>query len=896
MPIWYLTPASLGYLTQLIIALMITGYFVVRLILVQASRSAHTVLLTGFLACITLLALLFFLEASLLPTERLYALFLQNTVLGAGIVLLLQFAYCFPDPFPHKWEARLALGLSLLYALYEAQYAAYRFWLVSTWGQVIFRPPWADYPMALGLLWAPVLFVRQSVRASKQDPTGFSNLSGLYHLWRPQGRAARTARALALVYLLPFGLSLLTILKTFYYVQADLYQLSLSMGVMIALAAFAVIYLNYLPETTSFMVRLVGVTLVALLAVLGAVGWVITPTYAAQYRPVFPDHQTMRFTPNDVGGYDITSIPFYFESDLGANLNLMDSTERTDAHASARLDFAFPFYGQTYSQVYATNNGSMALGQDAYYRDYLYHYGGQTPFIFPLLIDLIPEAGPGGVFARQEADRLIVTWDRVPAFYQRQAAFTFQAVLYSSGDFDITYNGLPDGLHYQPNDEPWASVWLVGALPGDASQWPQHLDLGLMAPNQVITSGPQGMVHDYYLDFRRYLHTLLLPLASLMGIASLLVSFGFPSLFYLNLVRPLDTLLAGVRRVNAGDLQATMPIHYGDEIGFLTASFNSTVAKLRDLIATLETRVAERTANLSAANVRLRQEIAEREAAQAQVLEQQRTLAAVEERERLGRELHDGLGQLMGYINVQSQAIQTLLADGETAAAQANLQQLTEMAQDAQPDIRNYILGLRLPAIAPGDLGHVLEAYLRQFGEAYGIEATLSYPVNAPSPALAPAVEEQVLRIVQEALANVQQHAAARRVEVLFSFSGEQAQIIIADDGVGFDPTGQAPDQLIIAQHFGLSVMRERAAQAGGQLEIRSAPGQGTKVLLTLPRAASLPSGQEGVEGIRVLLVDDHPLFLDGLRNLLIAAASASSAWRGMGWRRKSKPAPCART
>ena len=239
---------------------------------------------------------------------------------------------------------------------------------------------------------------------------------------------------------------------------------------MAALATFAVVYVNYLPETTSFMVRLAGVTLVALLAVLGAVGWVITPTYAAQYRPVFPDHRTVRFTPNDASGYDITPVPFHFESDLGADLNLVDSTARADVQDSAKLDFDFPFYGKTYSQVYATNDGSIALGQDAYYRDYLYHYGGKTPFIFPLLIDLIPEAGPGGVFARQAADRLIVTWDRVPAFYRRQAVFTFQAVLYRIGVFEFTYNGLPDGLGYhRPNDEPWASAWLVGSLPGDPS-------------------------------------------------------------------------------------------------------------------------------------------------------------------------------------------------------------------------------------------------------------------------------------------------------------------------------------------------------------------------------------------------------------------------------------------
>ncbi|MCX6031796.1 MAG: hypothetical protein NT169_21155, partial [Chloroflexi bacterium] len=101
----YLTPAALGYLSQLILALMITGYFVARLASRRASRPAHMPLLTGFFACITLLILLFILDAAFPPTVRLYALFLENTVLALGIVLLLQFAYRFPEPFPRKWEA-----------------------------------------------------------------------------------------------------------------------------------------------------------------------------------------------------------------------------------------------------------------------------------------------------------------------------------------------------------------------------------------------------------------------------------------------------------------------------------------------------------------------------------------------------------------------------------------------------------------------------------------------------------------------------------------------------------------------------------------------------------------------------------------------------------------------
>jgi hypothetical protein len=438
MPALYLTPASQSYLAQLSMALLITGYLVISLLRPDAARArrpAHMLLLTGFFACITLLSFLFFLDAALPPTERLLAVYLENTVLGVGIVLLLQFTYRFPSAFPRSWEARLVLGLSGGYTLYEAQYALYRYWLILAQGQVIFRPEWADYPIALGLLWVLVMLARQSVRASKQSPAGArpARLSGLFYLWRPQGRAASAARALALAYLAPFGVSLLNILKTFYFISADLYQLSLSVGIMLSLATFAVIYLNHLPETTSFVVKLVGVTLVALLAVLGAVGWALTPVYARLYRPVWPDRQTVRFTPNVQGGYDMARVPFHFESDLGDMLNLLDTIRKTEQRATAKLDFDFPFYGKTFSQVYATNDGAIAMGQSPRYFNYQYHYGGAVPLILPILTDLIPGDGTGQVFARRDADRLILTWDRVPSFYHREAEFTFQVVLYHSG-------------------------------------------------------------------------------------------------------------------------------------------------------------------------------------------------------------------------------------------------------------------------------------------------------------------------------------------------------------------------------------------------------------------------------------------------------------------------------
>jgi DNA-binding NarL/FixJ family response regulator/two-component sensor histidine kinase len=297
-------------------------------------------------------------------------------------------------------------------------------------------------------------------------------------------------------------------------------------------------------------------------------------------------------------------------------------------------------------------------------------------------------------------------------------------------------------------------------------------------------------------------------------------------------------------------------------------------AKLHSLVEGLGTRVAERTEELEDANTRLRAEIAGSETAQNQLMKQQRELAALEERERMARDLHDGLGQVMGSINVQTQAAQTLLSTGQVQAAQSNLERVVQLAQDAHVNLRNYILGLREPMVAPGSLFLTLQASLQAFSESTGIQASLNLPADATLPIFPPAVEEQVLHIIQEALTNVRKHASARKLEVLFSFDARQAQIIVSDDGVGFNlhqKTGRTAEQ-----HFGLGMMQERAEMVGGRLEVRSAPGQGTRILVSIPYQSASTSGLadkelKDIHSLRVLLVDDSPIFLDGLRSLLMA-------------------------
>ena len=149
----------------------------------------------------------------------------------------------------------------------------------------------------------------------------------------------------------------------------------------------------------------------------------------------------------------------------------------------------------------------------------------------------------------------------------------------------------------------------------------------------------------------------------------------------------------------------------------------------------------------------------------------------------------------------------------------------------------------------------------------------MSWPEGPPGSPLAPEIETQLLRIVQEALSNVARHAGVDRARILVTFHSDEVQVIIEDDGCGFDATGQIskPAGERTTDHFGLAIMRERAESVGGRLEVRSAPGEGARVIVRLPLSLAPPAGEEQARGVRVLLVDDHPLYLEGLRTLFSA-------------------------
>jgi signal transduction histidine kinase len=211
----------------------------------------------------------------------------------------------------------------------------------------------------------------------------------------------------------------------------------------------------------------------------------------------------------------------------------------------------------------------------------------------------------------------------------------------------------------------------------------------------------------------------------------------------------------------------------------------------------------------------------------ARLSEEVRSLAAVEERAHLAREMHDGLSQTLGLLHLK---LQSALArsDGLPTVAEA-LREMVHITDRAYEEVRQSIFGLRTFVSRGLGLVPSLSEYLHEFSADNGIAVELEAAGDPLGP-IPPASEIQAVRIIQEALTNVRKHAAADRARVRLEREGAWLRVTVEDDGVGWDGLA-ARDGL----HFGLQIMRERAKGVGGRLEIDAAPGRGTRVVATLP-------------------------------------------------------------
>jgi signal transduction histidine kinase len=214
-------------------------------------------------------------------------------------------------------------------------------------------------------------------------------------------------------------------------------------------------------------------------------------------------------------------------------------------------------------------------------------------------------------------------------------------------------------------------------------------------------------------------------------------------------------------------------------------------------------------------------------------------LAVAEERLRIAHEMHDGLAQVLAYVNTKAQAVKQFLRTGRTEEAEKHLDQLAGAAREVYADVRESIIGLRSAAVPGRSVTEALQEYVNTWQAYAGIDCLLAI---RGEPRLTPNGQLQVLRIVQESLANIRKHAGARRVDVLLEQGETRLRVAVQDDGSGFTPGELGRSEL---PRFGLSTMRERAEALGGTFHLESSPGAGTRVTVELPTQPTPNPGRE---------------------------------------------------
>jgi signal transduction histidine kinase len=251
------------------------------------------------------------------------------------------------------------------------------------------------------------------------------------------------------------------------------------------------------------------------------------------------------------------------------------------------------------------------------------------------------------------------------------------------------------------------------------------------------------------------------------------------------LVRRLENLERVSEAWGQGDFSATVDDTSPDEIGQLARRMSQMAGQIQDL------------------------------------LQARQDLAALEERNRLARDLHDSVKQ-QAFATTMTLGTAKTLREQDTEAAWEMIDEAEDLSWQVQQELTGLIHELRPVELEGKRLAAALQEYGSRWSRQTGIEVSVALRGEHP---IVPEVEQALFRLAQEALANVSKHAEARHVDITLVCTESAITLKVADDGLGFDPAAAE------GQGLGLRSMRERLESLGGELTVESAQGTGTRLV-----------------------------------------------------------------
>ncbi len=219
----------------------------------------------------------------------------------------------------------------------------------------------------------------------------------------------------------------------------------------------------------------------------------------------------------------------------------------------------------------------------------------------------------------------------------------------------------------------------------------------------------------------------------------------------------------------------------------------------------------------------------------ARLYEQAERVAALEERQRIAADMHDSVAQTLSYLALRVEQIAERVTTGDPRSAASDLERLRDQLDRTLQEVRTIIADLQRPALVRQNFQNMLERLVSALSVESSFSVTLDVCTSQPV-YLPPDTAEQVLRVTREALLNALHHASPSSITVRFGCTANEGVVVVEDDGRGFDLNHPPQDG---QNHFGLKIMKARAAHIRGTLTIEAAPGRGTRVRLAFP----LPDG-----------------------------------------------------
>ena len=803
MPLIYWSPFAITYLVQLVLLGLVLGYFVFRVLHERRNGgvTADTACLTSLFFWLSVSLSAQFLSRALNPDLATYLLPWVAPAASLSLISFLGFAYVMPKPLVplRSVEARLMMLAAALLIAADLYIAVDRL-IRHGQGFVEYRSQLMDIPTVSGFLWAFVVFIRQFHRAAGEAPGGDGSVARSVRRFfsaRPLERDERIARMFLLFTLIPIVAHATLFARAFWLIEGAVAEIVYCWAMLALQALFAMAYLNTVPERTTFLLKLSGVSLSVLLVILASTAWLLGPTWADAYPNTrrLEEKTALRFEPTNEGGYTVRRTAFAWDEDYGARFDLADTVE---------LPFPFPFYGETETRLYPNRLGQIGFRYPGYARDAVDRFGAQ-PALFPLFSDhsdngqfLAPlPVGPGpGFFVRTGRDKALLTWRDMPQRTDPDIRHSFQVALYPNGVIEFVYDQLPAAARPRLFRE-FVAPLLAGITPGWRNGEVMRTDLTSGLPK---TLGPGvAVMDDFRIDFYAHLDRVYRPIAAFVVVMSALILLAIPLFLKINLSDPLARLLAGVERFRDGGAREAVPITYRDEIGYLTGAFNDLAQAQRALIDTLEQQVAERTK------------------AAAQLADK---AARLEERSHLSRDLHDAVSQSLFSSSLLAETLPRLVR-GAPDEAERMAGDILTLNRNALAEMRSLLLTLRPERLTDRPFNKLVRELAADFTARHRLPVGIE---TGPESLLPGDVQIAFYRILQEALNNVAKHAHAGHVTVRADALPTQAFLSIADDGIGVKDGGSSAG-------LGLEIMRERIEEVGGTLEIGETPGGGTTIV-----------------------------------------------------------------